>query len=217
MTLETRLVNLAATGRRLVEQGLARGEDNSVSLRWQELCYISPAAARLDRLSAADFVPLAFDHAASWQLQRASAAHALHLACYRARPDIATVFQLQPLHCTALGCAGLSIPVITPEFYRALGGSVSLVPYALPGSQALADQVAEGIARHNAVLLQNRSVLVVAPSTDEAFARAVAVEEAAHIVLLAHAATGSCSSLTTEQIEELEHLAGRRQRTDQAP
>lgn len=206
MALEARLVNLAAAGRKLVDQGLARGADNSVSLRWQELWYISPAEARLDRLGAADFVPLALDHPAAWQLQRASAAHALHLACYRARPDVATVLHLQSPYCVALGCAGLSIPVITPEFYRSLGGGVPLLPYAFPGSQALIDLLVEGIARHNAALLQNRGLVVVAPSTDEALARALAVEQAAHIVLLAHAATGTCSALTPKQVEELGQL-----------
>ena len=77
MTLDSRLVNLAATGRTLLQSGLVRGSGGNISLRWDELCYISPAGARLDRLTSADFVPL------NVQAQQYVAAHA---RLQRARP-----------------------------------------------------------------------------------------------------------------------------------
>lgn len=212
MSLESRLVNLAAAGRKLMELGMVRGVGGNVSLLWQDLCYISPTGARLDRLGAADFVPLAIDRANTWQLQRASSEHALHLACYRARPDAATVLHIHPPNCIALGCAGLSLKAITPDFYLALGAEVPLLPYITPTTQALADGVGQLIADHDAVLLQNRGLVIIGPSTDEAYAHTLIVEEAASIALRAHAASGACSYLGAEQIEELEKTAGRYRR-----
>ena len=206
MTLNSRLVNLAATAHKLVELGMMRGVSPSVSLRWEDVCYLSPAGARMDRLSVADFISLKIDGGNTWQLQRASSSHAMHLACYRARPDAATVMCLQPPHCIALGCAGLSIPVITPDFYLALGAEIPLLPYHALASQELADAIGQLIVTHEAVLLQNQGLALVAASTDEAFARCLLIEEAARIVLLAHAATGACSTLTATQIAELEQL-----------
>ena len=81
ISLEARLVNLAAAGRQLVETGLVWGAGGNLSLRWDDMCYITQAGARLDHLSAADFVPLRIDGVNTWQLQRASSEHAIHLAC----------------------------------------------------------------------------------------------------------------------------------------
>jgi len=203
MSLDSRLVNLADVARKLVENGFVRGSAGSISLRWEEHCYITPAGARLDRLSAADFVPLSIEGQNTWQLARVSGEHALHLACYRARPDIQTVLRICPPHCLALGCAGLGIGAISPDFYLALGAEVPLLPYSTPTTQALADAVGQAIAGHDAVLLRNQGLVLVAASSDEALLRSSVVEEAARVVLLAHAATGTCSFLTGEQIEEL--------------
>ena len=209
MSLDSRLVNLAAVARKLVEGGFVRGVGGSVSLRWEERCYISPAGARLDRLSGGDFIPLAIGGQNSWQLPRASSEHALHLACYRARPDAQTVLRIQPPHCLALGCAGLGIGAISPDFYLAVGAEVPLLPYLTPTTQALADAVGQAIAGHDAVLLRNIGLALVAASSDEALLHSQVVEQAAHQVLLAHAATGTCSTLTAEQMEELEQVTGR--------
>ncbi len=206
MTLNSRLVNLAATAHKLVELGMMRGVIPSVSLRWEDVCYLSPVGARMDRLSVADFISLKIDGVNTWQLQRVSSSYAIHLACYRARPDAATVLCLQPPNCISLGCAGLSIPAITPDFYLTFGAEIPLLPYHALATQELADGVGQLIGTHEAVLLQNQGLALVAASTDEAFARSVLAEEAARIVLLAHAATGACSSLTAAQIEELERL-----------
>lgn len=212
MTLDSRLVNLAATGRMLVEYGLVRGAGGNISLRWDELCYISPAGARLNRLTSADFVPLNVHGGNTWQLTRASSEHALHLACYRARPDAATVMLVSPPNCVALGCAGLNIPAITPDFYLAVGAQAPLLPYITPTTQELADAVGALVVDHDAVLLRNHGLLVVADSTDSALSKVLMVEEVARIVLLAHAARGECSALTSEQIDELERTTGRYRR-----
>lgn len=210
MSLDSRLVNLAAAGRKLMEAGFVRGASGSISLRWEDQCYISPAGARLERLSAADFIPLSIEGHNTWQLGRASGDHALHLACYRTRPDAQTVLLIHPPYCIALGCAGLSLGALTPGFYRAVGAAVPLLPYFAPGSQALVDVAAEHIVAHNAVLLRNNGLILAAGSSDEALLRSEMIEEAARIVLLAHAAAGSCSVLTADQMEELKGTKGRR-------
>jgi L-fuculose-phosphate aldolase len=208
MSLDSRLVNLAAVARRLVQSGFVLGAAGSVSLRWEDQCYISPAGAQLDRLGAADFVPLAIGGSNTWQLKRASSEHALHLACYRARPDVQTVLRVQPPHCMALGCAGLSLGALSPHFFGAVGAEVPLLPYSTPASQALTDAVAEAIVHHNALLLRNQGLVVTASGSDEAWLRSQIMEEAAQIVLLARAA-GECSLLTEEQIAELAQVTSR--------
>lgn len=206
MSLDSRLVNLAAVARKTVESGFVLGAAGSVSLRWEDQCYISPAGARLDRLGAADFVPLAISGSNTWQLKRASSEHALHLACYRARPDVQTVLRIQPPHCMALGCAGLALNAISPSFLWAIGAEAPLLPYSAPASQGLADAVAEAMVQHDALLLRNQGLLLAAAGSEEAWLHSQIVEEAARVVLLAYAAAGSCSFLTPAQIAELAEI-----------
>ncbi|MFZ2488449.1 MAG: class II aldolase/adducin family protein [Anaerolineae bacterium] len=205
MTLNSRLVNLAGLARQLVESALVSPIGGSVSLRWEDQCYISPREARLDRLSAADFIPLKVeDGPNSWQIQRASAVYPDHLACYHTRPDAATVLHLQLTNSTALGCAGLELGALTPDFYRVVGPAVPLLPYLPPGSSQSAEAIGTAIAGHNAVLLRNQGIVVISSSSDEAFVRCQVIEKAAHVVLWAHAATGNCSFLSPQQMAELD-------------
>lgn len=213
MSLDSRLVNLAAVGRKLVEAGFVRDANGSVSLRWEDQCYISPAGARLDRLSAADFIPLSLQAPQSWQLARASRDHRVHLACYRARADAQIALLIHPPNCIALGCAGLSLGAISPEFVLTVGAQTPLLPYFSPGSPELTDAVTEQIVHQGVLLLRNQGALVTATDSEEALLRSQVVEEAARMVLLAYAAGGSCSFLTAEQVEELEQAAHRRRRS----
>lgn len=194
MTLNSRLVNLAGIARRLVESGLLLAYGGSVSLRWEDQCYISARHARLDHIGAGDFVPLALPRDNEWLLPRVADTHAQHLACYRARPDVLTVLHLALPHCVALGCAGLSLDVLTPAYHQSVDSRAPLLPYPPHEEAALLTAITAAAGSHNALLLLNQGVLVMAPSSDEALLRAQAVEQAAHITLLARAAMGQCTA-----------------------
>lgn len=209
MTLESRLVDLGATARKLVDHGLVRGRGGNVSLRWNDQCYVSPTGAQLNRLSAGDFVPLNLDGTNTWQLRRASSESAMHLACYWARPDLQVVFHIHPPNCIALGGAGLSLKAISPDFYLAMGAEVPLLSFITPTTRELGEAVGKLMLTHDAVLLRNHGLILGAESIEEALVNSLIVEEAARIVLLAYAATGTCSYLSAEQIAQLEQLTGR--------
>ena len=209
MSFDSQLLSLAAMARRLVEHGLVRGPGGNVSMRWQDLCYITPTGAWLDRLGSADFVPLNINRENPWQLQRASSEYAMHLACYRARPQIEAVVHVHPPNCVALGCAGLSIKAITPDFYLAVGAEVPLLPYITPTTQELADAVGHLMVDHDAVLLRNHGLILAAANIEDALAHSLLVEETARMILLAHAATGTCSFIDRDQLDHMERTTGR--------
>ena len=53
-----------------MEKGFVRGSGGNISLRWDELRYISPAGARLDRLTSGRFCALNVQGKNTWQLTR---------------------------------------------------------------------------------------------------------------------------------------------------
>lgn len=195
MTLNSRLVNLASLARQMVESGLLLAYGGSISLRWQDDVYISPRQARLDRIASGDFIRLDLHSDNSWRLAQVAPEHAVHLTGYRARADVFTVFHLALPHCVALGCAGLGIEVLTPSYRQIVGSAAPLLAASSEDETAMLSAVSQTLVAHNALLLPNQGVLVVAASSDEALLRAQAVEQAAHITLLALAAAGQCRGL----------------------
>jgi len=154
-------------------------------------------------------VPLNINGENTWQLQRASSESRLHLACYQARAGVGAVFHVRPPNCLALGCAGLELRAITPGFHLAVGEKVPLLPYITPTTQQLADAVGKLVEEHDAVLLRNNGLVLTAADPEAALAHILTVEEAARVVLLAQAASGSCSYLSAADIKDLERETGR--------
>ena len=63
----------------------------------------------------------------------------MHLRIYRRRPDVQAVVHAHPPVATGFAVAGESLPDgVLPEIIYPVG-SVPLVPYATPGTEALAD------------------------------------------------------------------------------
>lgn len=124
----------------------------------------------------------------------------LHRAAYELRPGTGAVVHLHSPYATAIACLGADehghaqLPALTP--YRAMRlGDVPLVPYAPPGSAALAEGVAAVIARHPAVLLANHGSVVAAPTLEAAIDLAEELESAAQLTLLLRGATTTTTNV----------------------
>ncbi len=108
----------------------------------------------------------------------------LHLACYRARPEIGAVCHAHPPSATAFGVAGIELPLPLPEAVVSLG-SVPLLPLAMPKSAEGAAAVERAASRHDAFLLAGNGVLTLGGDVDQALLRMELVEHVARIVLAA--------------------------------
>lgn len=127
-----------------------------------------------------------------------------HLRIYRRREDIRAVVHAHPPVLTGYAIAGgdLLSAALLPEPATEVGPML-LVPYAAPGSDALADAVESLLDRSNGFLLQNHGALM---TSGEDAARAVdlleMMEGAAQSVLIAQA-LGGVRGLTPAQVAEL--------------
>jgi L-fuculose-phosphate aldolase len=105
----------------------------------------------------------------------------LHLAAYRARPEIACVVHTHPTMCVVWSKTGGLFPRDT------VGASETLrrcawTPYFPNGSQELADVCAEQFAQGvDVVMMERHGLSVVAPDLDNAFLQTDLAEEAARI------------------------------------
>jgi L-fuculose-phosphate aldolase len=127
---------------------------------------------------------------------------AMHVACYRHRPDIQSVVHAHPPTAVAFSVAGRKLePHVLPEVVVTLG-VVPTLPYTDPGSYEVPDAVGPAIEKAEAVILEFHGALAVGPSVMQAYFKLEKVEHAAHILLMAHQ-LGGIRMLSTEAVEKL--------------
>lgn len=159
--------------RRMIGRGLTRGAGGNVSIRRGGRVAITPSGVEYEDMSAADVVVLDLAGRVVEGELRPSSESGMHLACYRARPEVRAVVHTHSTYATVLACLRRALPPVHYLIGYA-GGTVPCIPYYPFGSEALAQAAAAGLADSNAVLLGGHGLLSVGP--DIAYAFSVAEE-----------------------------------------
>jgi ribulose-5-phosphate 4-epimerase/fuculose-1-phosphate aldolase len=206
---------LAHVGYDVVHAGLVCGSGGNLSarIREEDACWASASGAWLDRLSRSTFVPVQISDGAPAAIGAGPARVdptselALHLALYRARPDVNAVIHLHPQTALLLDALGERIRIVTTDhaFYLR---RVSTVPFRLPGSTELAALTAAMAADGtDCLVLSRHGCVVMADTVELAHKRARNLEEAAMLTYRALAA-GRLDTLGECPEEFLDRLAG---------
>lgn len=201
---------LAHVGREVVRAGLVVGSGGNLSARTPggDSCWVTATGAWLDRLDRSSFVPVRISDGAE-PLPAAvapSSEVALHLATYRARPDVRAIVHLHPQSVLLLDALGVDIRLITTDHIFYLR-RVARVPFRLPGTTELADlaAVAAGDGT-NCLILSRHGCSVLADSVELAHKRAANLEEAARLTYQA-LVVGRLDALPGAPPEFLDRLA----------
>jgi L-fuculose-phosphate aldolase len=112
----------------------------------------------------------------------------LHVAAYRARPEVDAVIHAHPPFATAFGLCGLELsPIAMPEIVVSLGSRVPTLPRAMPKDPEGVKAVERCAAEHDAMLLSANGVLTLGVDLLQALLRMELVE---HYAKILHAARG---------------------------
>ena len=201
--------------RRLYERGLIAGQDGNVSVRLPgDRLLVTPAGMSKVDVGPNDLVEMRLDGAAAGRGPRASSEVLMHLRIYRRRPDVNAVVHAHPPTATGFAVAGEGFTAcVLPEVVYQVG-EVPLLPYATPGTDALADSFEPYLATHDAFLLANHGATTLGPSLLLAHQRMESLEHAARIILTARL-LGRVNALTGAQVDALE--AARRRAGPRGP
>ena len=134
----------------------------------------------------------------------------MHLACYAARPATQAVVHAHPPVATGFAAAGLSLPDdVLPEL-PVVVGPIAFVPYARPGTPALARAMQPFLALHQVFLLANHGVTTLGASLSDAVLRMESVEQSARVLVVARLLGGE-QRLGGDEVAALLalHAAGR--------
>jgi L-fuculose-phosphate aldolase len=133
----------------------------------------------------------------------------LHLAVYAARPDISAIVHAHPVTATFFAAArDCQLDThITAEAY-AVAGDIVRIPYALMGTEKLAQLTAEYMKNYNCGLMENHGVITLGTSLLAAFDRMELLESAAKQTIWA--STIAINRLNQEQLDEIDIMFGRK-------
>lgn len=188
---------------RLYERGLIAGPDGNVSVRVApNRIIVTPAGMSKVDVTVDDLVELTLDGKKIRGSRRASSEVKLHLRIYERRPDVNAVVHAHPPTATGFAVAGEGFSdCILPEVIFQVGW-VPLIPYATPGTTALADNFDPFIPTHDAFLMANHGATTAGPTLTIAHQRMESLEHTARIVLTARM-LGRVNSLSQSDVQAL--------------
>lgn len=173
-----------AAAQELSARGLVEGSSGNVSARIDEqhVC-MTPSSVPYADMGLDDLVVVNMEGAVVDGDRSPTSEKALHLACYRAYPEVGAVIHSHAVHATMFAVARQPIPAVVEEVAVYIGGDVPVCEYTMTGTDELGDEVAAKLADRAATLLANHGLVTVGPTVAKALHAAILVERTAQIVV----------------------------------
>jgi L-fuculose-phosphate aldolase len=189
--------------RRLWDRGLIAGPDGNVSVRLaRDRILVTPAGMSKIDVRADDLVEVRRDGRHLRGRRRASTELAVHLRIYARRDDVGAIVHAHPPVATGFAVAGEGFASrVLPEVIFQLG-AVAVVPYEMPGTEALARQFDPFIPTHDAFLMANHGAVTIGPSLSIAHQRMESLEHTARILLTSRM-LGRINELSADHVAAL--------------
>ena len=206
------------TGCSLLDKGLVASTWGNISTRvGKNLIAITPSGRNYRSLRLEDIVVVDMQGKVIEGSLKPSSELPLHLAIYHARSDAQAIVHTHSVFASACAVAHKNIPPMIEDLVQLVGGGVDVAKYALPGTDALAQNTIQALGNKNAVLLANHGVVGCGGTLNEAMTACELVEKAAQIYTYA-TQLGTVHSLSEEDMAVmhtfyLEHYR-KRQRGD---
>jgi L-fuculose-phosphate aldolase len=202
VSVERLRADIVEVGRRLYARGLIGGNEGNVSVREGDVLYITPAAVCKGFLTPDQIVATDLEGRPRGG-GRASTEVRMHTAVYQRRPDVKAVVHAHPPHATGFAVAGIPLDrPITAEAVVTLG-PVPIIPYGMPATSDLAENVGRAICDAQAVLLAHHGALTVGDSVWRAWERMETLEQVARVALAARS-LGREQELPSPDVRRLE-------------
>jgi len=191
--------------REICAEHLVSGTWGNVSARiaGQPLLLVTPSGMDYSTMEPEDMVLVDFNQRVVDGQYKPSIETPMHLKIYQKRPDVKAIIHEHGFYTTAFAVARKNIPVVTEESAEVIGHEIGVAPYAICGSEMLADNAVKGLgADKKAILLANHGIVALGQTMEEALKVARIAERTAMITIYARV-LGPPHSLQDKDIFQL--------------
>jgi len=130
----------------------------------------------------------------------------MHLAIYKARPDIKAIVHAHPPYATSYASSNKKLNSALTSEGRLILGNIAYADYALMGTDDLAKVVAKASIDSNVILMENHGVIALGKSLLKAFDRLEVLEFTAKMNFITETLNMRVP-LTKEQLTEIDKLS----------
>lgn len=180
--------------------GLIHGTSGNIAVRDPDdnVIAISPSGRPYQTMTSGDISIVTLDGEWIDGPYKPSSETPMHTAVYRARSDVGATVHIHGLFSTVMAMSGGELPPSTPP--QAELAPIRVVPFELPGSEALARRVVEALGSGCSVLLKNHGSFCCGRDIACAMSAAIYTEEAAQTAYYA-TLLGKFQPLSPQEIE----------------
>jgi L-fuculose-phosphate aldolase len=193
-------------GRRIWQKGFCAGNEGNHSYRIGEnriLC--TPTGISKGNLKPDDICTVDMEGKQISGTRKRTSEINLHLAIYKARPDVKAVIHSHPPHATAFAVAAVDLPTCIHPEAEVFLGAVRTAKYVTPGDQRLGESILPYVKDSNTILLQSHGVVCFHPDLEQTYYQLEIVDAYARILILAKQ-VGSIRPLDAGEMKELLEL-----------
>jgi len=170
----------------LYKKGLAPGCSGNASIRKAAHIAITHSGISLNDVSEKNIVELDYS-GNNINSGKASSEKMMHVHIYNNRNDVNAIIHTHSPFLSTFALQGLSIENSDiVELKYLFQGRVPIVPYNPPGSDELAETVADVMKNYDAAIMQHHGAIVVAKSIQEAFYKYETLEYMARVIIQAN-------------------------------
>lgn len=138
---------IVETCRAIYTSGLVGKRAGNISARIpnREQFIITPSHFGHHKTQVGDLLVVDFNGKVVSGIRNPSSENRMHLAVYKARPDVGAVIHTHSAYASALAVNRMSIPAFIDEMVPFLGGTIEMAEYGMPGSDELAANAVKGL------------------------------------------------------------------------
>lgn len=190
-------------GRRIWHKGYCAGNEGNHSVRIGENRFLcTPTGISKGFLKPDDICTVDIEGKQLAGKRKRTSEMLMHLAIYKARPDVKAVVHSHPPHATAFAIAGVELPTCIHPEAEVFLGQVRTAKYVTPGDTRLGESLLPYVKDSNTILLQNHGTVTFSTSLEDAYYKLEIVDAYSRILLLAKQ-VGSIRPLDDKEMKEL--------------
>jgi len=177
-------VAVKEAGVKLVQSNLVQGTWGNISIRIDDKhMLITPSGIDYLTLKPEDMVVMNMETKEYEGNIKPSGEKDIHMGILLSRPDINVVMHSHPSECSSFAAAHKSMPVISEDMHKYVGGAAEISKYGLPSTKSLAASTVEAMQGRNACFMANHGMLAVGATIEDTFRTCSVMEESARAYL----------------------------------